>query len=713
MKRTHWSRLCLGLLLTAVIACRPVTEEESNLQVNENEPANTEMPAIAQQATSTPATDTAATNPPPPEPTPLPTTDDVDDWQQIGSDRTGLQFAIPPVWVNLSGELETATATNELGLIVLLAADSARTGSAVLAEKQLGQGAFAGGLITNLSLSAETPVTGLQNLIADLPVPVTTTLAATPVSAQTVDGTAIDGAYADVVGDAIIFSNGADDTRTRLLFFPLQTAVSDSLSPTQALFLFSATVDDWQQYEQVFRQMTETITIHNVWDNLAINDGGTNVLGQLSGETDVVNGRLQSGASDAWTFTAAAGRYATITAGPDDKDIDITFSLINPAGQTIAEIDNGFAGDTETVIDLLLSESGTYVVEISEFFNDTGRYTLSLVLTEDPLFSGGGRIEFGQTIQSELPTNGQKVWRFDSTAGTLISVVLEPAGQFDAILELYGPEGRRLTSLDEGFSGDAEVLSGFDLPVTGEYTILVRSFAGDGGGYSLSLDEGAEETANFYDAGDLVYGDVAQETLQANEAHAWFFNGRSGEEVSINVQPLNDDLDLEVWLLDPTVERLDAQDVNGAGTPEQITHTLPQDGQYLILVTEFAGRTGAYEIALSAEEVRVPTSAGSLTYGEPVNGTLAQGQSVIWYFEAGQGDVIDVVLESDDPARDLLFYVEAPDGTRLTRVDAQDAGEPESLEMFSIPADGRWGIVVEEFFGDVTPYQLDVALSVE
>lgn len=706
MNKTDWFRLCFGLLFTVLIACQPVSQDEENPLVEENEPAVTQIPAIAQQATATSGTERLPTNPPPPAPTPLPTADVTETWPLVGNQSSGLQMAIPPGWVNLSGELNTATATSELGLIALLMADSVRTGAAVLSEKRLGSGAFAAGMITNLMLPAAAPAAALQEMIEQLPQPATAVTSPVPVMVRVAAGGRISGAYADITGDAVIFPNGSDRTRTRLLLLPLQTAVSDTLPQTQILFLFSADVDAWDDYTAVFQQMAGTILIHNVWSDLTINDGSTNVQGALR-ETDLVKARLQAGASDAWTFTAQSGRYATITASPDDKDIDITLSLISPSGQTISQIDNGFGGDTESAIDLLLTEPGTYVIEVSEFFGASGRYTLSLALTEDPLFSGGGRIDVGQTIQSELPANGQKVWRFNGSANEQISVVLAPDDQFDAILDLYGPNGARLVSLDEGFSGDAEVLAGFTLPVTGEYTLLVRSFAGDGGRYSLSLDAGAEGTANFYDAGDLAYEQTRQETLQSNEAHAWFFNGRAGDAVQIEVRPLNNELDLELWLLDPDVERLDTQDSAGRGQPERIEHTLPRDGQYLILVNDFFGVPGEYEIALTADLAQTPTAAGSLTYGQPVNGALTSGQSVLWQFEARRGDQINVTLSSTGAQGDLLFYLQTPEGVRLQKVDSADVGEEETAS-FSISADGTWGILVEEFFGDPASYQLIV-----
>ena len=706
MKQLIWSRLFLGSILVVVVGCRPVTEEDGHLQATEDVAIVTRSSIIAQQATATNDDQNDATQLPPPEPTPIPTT--TVSLQQIGSEASGLQFEVPPEWVNLTGDLDTPLAVNSLGLVVLLAADSERTGSALLANKQIGTGAYTAGLVTNLDLPGASPSTALTALLENYNVSTigitNTTTAASSVSAD------IPGAYIDIEGTPLIFNNGSNTMRTRIYLFTLTPAGARVSLPTQAVFLFTAESEQWVSYVNTFDEIAQTMMIHDIFANLQINDGTTSILGSL-GEQDLINGRLESGISDIWTFNSDNGRYATITANPEDSSLDLIMSLISPSGQTISTIDNGFAGDTEVVIDYLLPESGTYLIEIKEFFNTSGRYTLSLVLTDDPLFNSGGRIELGQTIQSELPAKGKKVWQFNGTANDLVSIVLIPEGPFDAILELYGPDGNRLVGLDEGFSGDAEVISGYKLLVTGEYTIIISSFAGDGGGYSLSLDEGGEDTANFYDAGDLTYGDVKQESLQANEAQAWFFNGTKDDEVEITISPQNAALDLNIWLLDPNVERLTTQDEHPAGEPERITFTLPQDGQYLILVSDFFGMAGDYEIALTANEINEPAYAGLLEYDNPVSGTLTSAQSNLWLFDAKKGDLLDIVLKTSATNRDLSFYVQGPDGNRVLTVDNTDAGEDEVFLMFSIGSDGQWGIVVGEFYGDAAPYSLTVKRS--
>lgn len=689
----HW--LIFGVLFLSV-GCEPATEEDR------------EEPTVPVETTETIAeldpTSKPITLEPPIVPTPLPTAEP-DVWLRVGGEAAGVQFAIPPTWNNLSGALDTVSAAHSLGLVVVLASDSPRTGSALLASKGAGEGAYAAGLVTNLSLASNNPTTALTLLLEQL---IFEPEAVSPMRAirsqPNREGETSEGAYVDFNGPAVIFPDSlAQKMRTRLLIFPMQQgAEAESM---QAVFVFSADEGLWQRFEPTFTRMLDEVVVYDLAQEIVINDGRANVMGSLEA-TERVNGRLQPNVADIWTFNASGGQYATVTVSPDDPEIDLTFRIINPDGVTIGQFDNAFAGDSELIFDFLLSESGRYVIEISEFFKDPGRYTLSLVLTDEPLFTEGGEIKFGQTIQSELPPSGQKVWQFFGDAGQTVSLVLIPEGGFDGILELYAPTGELLLSLDEGFNGDAEIIAGYALPFTGDYRAVVSSFAGDGGAYSLSLDRGGEDTLNFYDAGDLAFGQTAQESLMPNEAHAWFFNGRQGDSVAVVATPLDSNLDLDIWLLDPDIERIAQQDVFLAGEPERIEQIIPEDGQYLILVSDFNGLPGPYEIMLTANPVATPQANGVLQLGSPASDTLGPNQTNIWYFEGEAQDIVTIELSTVNSTADLAFDIVAPNGIRIRTVDEQTNGVAERLERFTLTEDGRWGIVVREFYNDGANYTL-------
>ncbi len=701
--KSGWGCVLLGILVTAVVACsKPAIEEDREFSATD-EPSLA-LTEIAQQNNTAAPTQNQATIPPPPSPTAAPTTSLYQNWQQAGSAATGLQMLAPPEWVNLSGQLDTPRATNAAGLIVLLLSDSARTGESLLAGKPLGAGAYVTGLVANQAQSLNTPQAALTQYLQQLNKNITLLNEPTPVTAITNSGSRITGAYIDVVGEPLIFNSGQTDLRTRVLLFT-STLAGAVNQDTQAIFLLSAPEAAWPEVEVVLAQMARTIVVHHVAGDFAIRDGAANVMGSLGG-ADLVQGTLSSGVKDIWTFEVTGERYATLTLSPQAAALDLTMTLIGPSGQTIAQVDNGFAGDTETAVDLLLRENGRYIVEVGEFFNMAGGYTLRLSLTPQPLFGGGGAMGVGQTIQSTLPAGGEQLWRFTAVAGDVVSLVLNPVN-FDVVLHVYTPDGRRLVELDEGFSGDAEVVSGLLLPVDGEYTIVVRSFAGGGGSYTLSLDKGGNETLNLYDAGDLVYGDTRQETLQEKETHAWFFNGRAGDEIMAEVTPLDNHLDLELWLVNQDVQRLMMVDTLLAGQPEYLVFTVPADGQYLLLVRDFFGEPGQYEVNLTAVPADTPQVVGLLTYGQQVQGTLATGQQVIWQFDGRSGDTISSQL-LPDAQTDLQLVLLDPTGNRVWEIDQTGAGQSEEITAFTLTTDGIWSLLVAEFFGETASYTLSL-----
>ncbi len=708
MNKHDWPHLILGLFLTAVVACRPITEEDPNILVTELAPVTIPATAIASQPTVTPTTLTPVStrtstpvNTAPPQPTAVPTRDLRQDWHVAGDETTGMQVAVPPDWLNLSSQLDVATATNQLGLTTLFLVDSERTGASLLSGKSIEMGAFVMGVMSSQDSSLASPRGLLNTLLTQLGVSIVNNIRS--VTAASAAGP-VAGAMADILGDPVGFpAVDGQNFQVRLLLFPMVQAEEEGVT-NQVILLMGAAADDWARYDELFNRIAATAIVYEEQANIAIGAGNVNVVGELQ-NTVPVQAALSVGMQDVWTFTASDGRYATLNLVADSADLDLRLTIFDASGQVVTTVDNGYTGDTEIAADILLMKDGRYFVEVDEFFDKAGRYTLSLNLNDEPLYSGGGRILIGQTIQSHLPP-GQHLWRFTGTAGQIVSIVLIPDDEkLDGILNLYGPDGRRLAALDEGFSGDAELISGFSLPVTGEYTIFVSSFADAGGAYSLSLDEGGEFTQNFYEAGDLFYGDVRQENLQSLEVHAWYFTGQASDMVTIKVMPLDPWLDVDVWLLDENVERLAAQDQFLAGEAEIIHATLPAEGQYVILVRDFFGEVSRYEIELNGTMGQPTQYAGMLSYGESVGAALPSETPIYWLFSGSQGDVIDVTLTPVDDV-DFLFSLQDPAGNVVAQVDAASLGDAEQLSSFTLTANGNWRIVVETFFAEGGAYSL-------
>ncbi len=416
--------------------------------------------------------------------------------------------------------------------------------------------------------------------------------------------------------------------------------------------------------------------------------------------------RLNSGHLDVWIFDANGGSFATLQVGPVQNSLDLNFTLIAPSGRTVRMVDNGYSGERETVTDLLLEEQGRYLLLVGEFQEQGGLYRAALTVSSQPQFEQGGAASLGEVLESSLPAGGMQRWTFSGSARQVVNIVLLPeTEQLDVILELISPTNEPLISLDEGFSGDAEVISNLTLPITGEYTVRIYEFGQVGGPYLLAISEGEEPTENFHDAGDLRFGQPGQEMLQSNEVHAWFFQALAGDEVQITVEPLQQNLDLELWLLNPNVERLASSDEEPAGQGEAIRYTLRSTGEHIILVRDFSGRPGSYEIALAHEGNRLMRQTAALSYGQTVTHALPAQTPLVLPFQGAEGEVIAAELTPLDDS-DLLITLRDPAGNVLLTVNETMMGQPEKLPLFVLDKTGTWQIVVSSYFGRAGRFEL-------
>ena len=144
------------------------------------------------------------------------------------------------------------------------------------------------------------------------------------------------------------------------------------------------------------------------------------------------------------------------------------------------------------------------------------------------------------------------------------------------------------------------------------------------------------------------------------------------------------------------------------GQPETIELALENDGEHLILVREFFGQAGAYQIQLMAIQAEQPLTIGNLTYGQTAEGTLTRQNGAAWFFKGEAGDTVSIVLEATLSAHDPSLSLVAPNGDLFIAVDDRGSGQVETLTSATLTEDGLWQIVVEEFYGQASAYTLSL-----
>ena len=688
----RWWQALLGVGISLLLAaCQPALPEEQGVStlppVTPFLPSPTAPVAISPTPLAPPATPTSL----PTVTAPAATNRLPETWYEVGQPAWGISLATPADWVDI-GRLENIVSlTNRLQQPqIIFMANEARTGIQVLTGRELLEGAFVIGFQTaaplpaSLSLGTLTdPVAGLESVLARAQM--------TPsVNAPVRVGSA--GAYVDVSADPTgIFFTPQQMIQLRMaLFIQPETGVSS--------FLFmGAARGQWAEYSPVFDYMLETVVLYDAATGTA---EGMRFLdaSPANNYRTAVSGQVPKDKFSIWIFSARDGQYATIVVAPQNNRRDLTLTLLSPSGRTVAQQDNGFAGDVETLVDVLLPEAGAYMIQVGEFFNEAADYTLELVLSDEPVYRDGGRIEINQSLEATLRPGGEDMWVFNGQAGQIISIILTPNAPFDAVFTLYAPDGSKIATLDEGYSGDAEILAFYTLLSSGDYTIAVKSFGENGGRYTLAVDEGNEDVSTYYEAGDLPYGNTLRESLREDEIHAWYIAGLAGDEITLEARPLASYLDLDLWLLDPEARRLVMQDDTLAGQPERISYVLPRDGIYIVVVQDFFGEAGDYEITLTVSGKNYLVEAGEVAYGQTKTDSLIPGRGAIWYFEGEVGEVVRVTAAPlDSPATDLVLSLRDPANQPIVQMDEALTNGEEVLASFTLTASGRWAIIIQDY----------------
>ncbi|MEO0562747.1 MAG: hypothetical protein AAF125_11580 [Chloroflexota bacterium] len=242
-------------------------------------------------------------------------------------------------------------------------------------------------------------------------------------------------------------------------------------------------------------------------------------------------------------------------------------------------------------------------------------------------------ISFGLPVQDTLsPSEPTAEWAFDGVVGQAISVQVEGDGVSLTLLT----DDRTPLAQGEGLN--------LELPETGQYLVEVRLTAGEGAGYSLTVDEfGATPSpaptatptvqvvvalptptpAPFEALGAIQAADIRSPAgtfgafNEAGEQHVYTFDSAGNEFVRLRMERASGNVDPVLTLYTPDGERLAVDDNGGGGRAALLNGiALSEDGTYAV-VASGDGLTGTYQLSFESSSVAFPVT--------PVN---AQGDAL-------------------------------------------------------------------------------------
>jgi hypothetical protein len=204
--------------------------------------------------------------------------------------------------------------------------------------------------------------------------------------------------------------------------------------------------------------------------------------------------------------------------------------------------------------------------------------------------------------------------------------------------------------------------------------------------------------------GELSYGDTVEGDLPAGEEHRWTFQGGEGDLVTIRLEVLSSDMDAVLELLDEDDFLLiSADDMLGGGTEEIVNFELSFSGEFTIRIRDFYDEGGDYLLTLERGETVEP-AGDTIDFGETVQGSLDAGQTAVWTFVGTAEQAVTIILQPDEDS-DMALELQDEDGVILEASDNGFSGEEERIEG-TLPIDGTYQIVVEEYWGEASTYEL-------
>jgi len=433
---------------------------------------------------------------------------------------------------------------------------------------------------------------------------------------------------------------------------------------------------------------------------------------------DDIRGRLEDGdartrGSDGYRYddyrvNLRAGQRLEAQMTSDDFDAYLEVYAEGSLRQSLASDDDS-AGDLNARLRFTAPEAGVYIVRARTFSGiETGDYQLSLKERAAPRMPRPGRIAVGRDQTGSLGGNSAEdddgkrydAYAFRASAGERVKIDLE-SDDFDSFLRVgrivNGAFVQMAENDDGGSSLNARLV--FTAPQAGEYLIRVTSYNGSAeGDYRLSMEQGPPApTAAPVTIGEETRGRLNSDSATSDSgapADLYRFSGRAGQRVAITMKA--DGFDTYLELFDANHNSLATDDDSAGDLNARLTHTLAEDGDYLIEARAFSSGEGPY--TLNIEEIAPPPPPSAIAFGQTVEGELTNSDATdddgrrydAFVFSGTEGQRIQAVMRSGDFDAYLQL---GENGEEFSEIASDDDGLGQGTDarlIFTLPETGEY-----------------------
>jgi YD repeat-containing protein len=349
--------------------------------------------------------------------------------------------------------------------------------------------------------------------------------------------------------------------------------------------------------------------------------------------------------------------------------------LYSAAGKRIASSSSG-------VVDAALPDAALYTVIVSDRGARTGLFSAVVQRLNAPC--GAAPLNCGQTASGAIANRGQ--FNFHTLTvdkGDAVTIRIgKTAGEIEGYLELYAPDGERLTATGSRIDRA--------LTAAGTYTLVLSDYNRNRtGGYSLVWQKlNAPCNATAISCGQPARGAISGPALY----NFYTMTVAGGDAVTIRLRGVSGKLDDYLELYAPDGSRLATAD------SPPLDRTLAAGGVYTLIVSDYYSKeSGAYSLVW--QKLNAPCNAATISCGETASGSISTGAQVFYTLDGTPRDA--VTIRTAPTSGSLLPYLELYgfDGSLIdygSTINATlpDAG-PYSLAVSdsSVTRAGTYGLV--------------------
>ncbi len=291
----------------------------------------------------------------------------------------------------------------------------------------------------------------------------------------------------------------------------------------------------------------------------------------------------------------SVGMFAT-----QDSPLAPSLEIRAPDGSQVAAAN----GKSEAVISALrLPSTGAYIIYAKSARATLGSYTLAVSAGWTLRDLDGSPLKMEAAYSGSLPRSADRqVWRLELRAGTVFSVLAQPAAEslLDPVIEVVTPTGDQLATAHDFSALHSAATQEIRAPVSGTYLIRISAYANKSiGAYDLIVRAPAATPTLTINATVEPVNQHIEAHVDQGTQYSEIIRGIPGQNVSVEVhakQPEHFDPMIEVY--GPSGRQVaEADDVSASNVDAVLKVTLDDGiGIYTIKVYGYALMPGDFTL---------------------------------------------------------------------------------------------------------------------